>query len=166
VKMNLRRCQACNGDYNPKGSQKHRNFCGLSCKQQPKFESTVRTKCPHGNQRSRCKQCDGVSICPHNTIRSICKPCGCGSLCMHNRIRSICKPCGGGSLCMHNRIRSICKPCGGGSLCMHNGFAPSASRAVVAPSACTTFAPSASRAVVALSARTTSFATNASSVFP
>ena len=34
-----------------------------------------RSKCPHGRQKSLCRECGGVSICPHERERSKCKFC-------------------------------------------------------------------------------------------
>ena len=32
--------------------------------------------CPHGRQRSKCKDCGGSSMCEHARERSTCKECG------------------------------------------------------------------------------------------
>ena len=32
--------------------------------------------CPHGRQRSKCKDCEGKGICEHGRRRSLCKDCG------------------------------------------------------------------------------------------
>ena len=67
--------------------------------------------CEHGvKYRSKCKVC---GACPHGRQRSQCKECGGASICEHGRVRSICKECGGGSICEHGRVRSVCKECGG-----------------------------------------------------
>ena len=39
-------------------------------------KSVIKTKCPHGRRKNRCKVCGGVSICEHNRVRSYCKDCG------------------------------------------------------------------------------------------
>ena len=70
--------------------------------------------CPHGRQRSQCKECGGKGICEHGRVRSTCKECGGTSVCEHGRKRSACKECGGASFCEHGRRRSKCKECGGG----------------------------------------------------
>ena len=71
--------------------------------------------CEHGvKYRSKCKVC---SACPHGRQRSRCKECGGGSICEHGRQRSRCKECGGGSFCEHGRRRSRCKECGGSQIC-------------------------------------------------
>jgi hypothetical protein len=75
--------------------------------------------CPHGRQRSQCKECGGGSICEHGRQRSQCKECGGGSICEHGRQRSRCKECGGSQICEHGRRRSQCKECGGASICKH-----------------------------------------------
>ena len=65
--------------------------------------------CEHGvKYRSKCKVC---GACPHGRQRSQCKECGGGSICEHGRVRSICKECGGGSICEHGRERTKCKEC-------------------------------------------------------
>ena len=80
-----------------------------------KRKRAPRTKgpCEHGvKPRSRCKVC---SACPHGRQRSRCKECGGGSICEHNRVRCECKECDGGSVCEHGRQRPscpICDPCG------------------------------------------------------
>ena len=76
-----------------------------------KRKRAPRTKgpCEHGvKYRSRCKVC---GACPHGRQRSYCKECGGSSVCEHGRRRSICKECGGASICEHGRRRSACKEC-------------------------------------------------------
>ena len=65
--------------------------------------------CEHGvKQRSQCKVC---SACPHGRQRSTCKECGGASICEHGRRRTTCKECGGASICEHRRLRHRCKEC-------------------------------------------------------
>jgi hypothetical protein len=65
--------------------------------------------CKHGVKwRSQCKVC---SACPHGRQRSQCKECGGASICEHGRQRSQCKECGGGGICEHGRQRYDCKEC-------------------------------------------------------
>ena len=68
-------------------------------------------KCPHGRQRSRCKECKGSSFCPHDRQRRHCKECKGSSVCEHDRIRSTCRECKGSSICEHNRRRDQCVFC-------------------------------------------------------
>eukprot|EP00961_Rhodomonas_salina_P084415 1134194-Rhodomonas_salina.1 len=75
--------------------------------------------CPHGRQRSTCKDCGGVGVCEHGRRRTRCKDCGGGSICNHRHVRSACKECSGSQICEHNRERSKCKECKGGSICEH-----------------------------------------------
>ena len=75
--------------------------------------------CPHGRQRSQCKECGGSGLCEHGRRRSQCKECGGSGICEHGRQRSKCKECGGGGICEHGRERSRCKDCGGTSICKH-----------------------------------------------
>ena len=49
--------------------------------------------CPHGRQRSKCKQCGGSGICQHGRERRRCKECGGSQICQHGRRRSDCKEC-------------------------------------------------------------------------
>ena len=51
--------------------------------------------CPHGRQRSLCKECGGSGICEHGRRRPQCKECGGSGICEHRRRRSRCKDCGG-----------------------------------------------------------------------
>ena len=65
--------------------------------------------CEHGvKPRSRCKVC---SACPHGKQRSRCKECGGASICEHGRQRYRCKECGGAEICEHGRQRYRCKEC-------------------------------------------------------
>ena len=50
--------------------------------------------CPHGRQRSQCKECGGCGICQHGRQRNQCKECGGVSVCQHGRRRNQCKDCG------------------------------------------------------------------------
>ena len=86
----------------------------------PRSRCKVCSACPHGRQRSRCKECGGGSICEHGRIRSKCKECGGASICEHGRQRSRCKECGGVGICEHGRRRSQCKECGGSQICEHD----------------------------------------------
>jgi len=76
-------------------------------------------KCPHGRQKSLCKECGGVGICTHGRIPCKCKECGGGTYCIHGKRRTVCRECGGGSLCSHDRLRWECKECDGASICIH-----------------------------------------------
>ncbi len=95
-------------------------------------------KCPHGKQKSVCKDCKGNSICRHNrrkykckdcngngicehkNRKEYCKQCNGSQICEHNRERSKCKDCKGSGICEHHKIRSYCKDCKGGGFCKHN----------------------------------------------
>ena len=78
------------------------------CEHGVKYRSQCKvcSACPHGRQRSQCKECGGSSICEHGRQRSTCKECGGSQICEHGRIRSSCKECGGASICEHGRVRS------------------------------------------------------------
>ena len=49
--------------------------------------------CPHGKEKSKCRDCGGVSFCEHDRRRTICRDCGGGSVCEHNKERNKCKLC-------------------------------------------------------------------------
>ena len=75
--------------------------------------------CPHGRQKSKCKECGGSGICEHERRKSTCKECGGSGICKHERRKSQCKECGGSSFCKHERQKSRCKECGGSGICEH-----------------------------------------------
>jgi len=83
------------------------------CEHGVKYRSQCKvcSACPHGRERSRCKECGGSEICEHGRERSTCKECGGSGICEHGRQRSRCKECGGGAICEHGRVRSKCKEC-------------------------------------------------------
>ena len=47
------------------------------CEHGVKYRSQCKVcgACPHGNRRSRCKECGGSGICEHGRERSKCKEC-------------------------------------------------------------------------------------------
>ena len=92
-----------------KGAPRTKGPCEHGVK--PRSNCKVCSACPHGRQRSRCKECGGKGICEHGRLRSKCKECGGSQICEHGRLRSLCKECGGGSICEHGRRRSKCKEC-------------------------------------------------------
>ena len=91
------------------------------CEHGVKYRSNCKVcgACPHGRQRSKCKECGGASICEHGRRRTTCKECGGSEICEHGRRRYRCKECGGSGICEHGRVRSICKECGGSGICEH-----------------------------------------------
>ena len=78
--------------------------------------------CEHAKQRSRCKECGGISICEHGRQRHGCKECGGLGICDHGRRRRDCKQCGGNGICEHGRNRSVCKDCVGRGICEHGNY--------------------------------------------
>ena len=56
-------------------------------------KSRQQTKCKHGRQRPRCKDCGGSQICEHNKLRPQFKDCGSSQICEHNKQKSKCKDC-------------------------------------------------------------------------
>ena len=77
----------------------------------PRSKCKACSGCPHGRQRSQCKECGGSGICEHGRVRSKCKECGGSEICEHGRRRSQCKECGGSQICEHGRQRYVCKEC-------------------------------------------------------
>ena len=49
--------------------------------------------CPHGRQRSRCKECGGSGICEHRWSRYQCKECGGNGICEHGLRFENCEDC-------------------------------------------------------------------------
>jgi hypothetical protein len=78
-----------------------------------------RKNCPHGRQKSQCKECGGSGICSHGRLKHICKDCGGSSICPHERRKYQCKDCGGSGVCLHGKQKSHCRECGGPGLCLH-----------------------------------------------
>ena len=91
------------------------------CEHGVKYRSKCKVcgACPHGRERSKCKECGGSGICEHGRQRSRCKECGGSGICEHGRHRHRCKECGGASICEHGRQRRYCKECGGSQICEH-----------------------------------------------
>ena len=82
----------------------------------------TKVPCPHGvKYRSACKVC---SACPHGRQRSRCKECG-GAQSASTVVGALeCKECGGAAICEHGRRRSQCKECGGSSNLRARSSAP------------------------------------------
>ena len=91
----------------------------VSCRQND-IKQREKQKCPHGRQRSTCKQCGGSGICHHNIQRITCIQCGGASRCIHQRMKRLCHECGGKGICCHNQQKTQCKICGGSAICQHN----------------------------------------------
>mmetsp|Transcript_35957 Transcript_35957/g.72148 ORF Transcript_35957/g.72148 Transcript_35957/m.72148 type:complete len:375 (+) Transcript_35957:45-1169(+) len=85
----------------------------------PLITAKVASRCKHGLNTRRCKDCKASSVCEHNRRRSRCKACGGSGICEHGRQRNYCKECGGSGICEHNRKRTLCRDCGGSSICEH-----------------------------------------------
>jgi hypothetical protein len=78
------------------------------------------TKCVHGRQACRCRECGGNQFCEHGRRRDRCKECGGSQICEHGIDRSQCKNCDGGAICEHNVRKARCRDCHGNGLCEHN----------------------------------------------
>ena len=90
-----KQCTKCKKDleislFNLRGGQLTK--CCIKCLDNFK-KPRQRTKCEHGRQRSKCKDCGRGHICEHNRRRSTCKDCGGGHICEHNKERSACPAC-------------------------------------------------------------------------
>ena len=81
--------------------------------------NTVNKNCPHGKQKSKCRECGGSSFCSHGKHKSQCRECGGSSFCSHGKRKSQCRECGGSSFCSHGKHKSQCRECGGSSFCSH-----------------------------------------------
>ena len=79
------------------------------------------SKCEHGKQKCKCKECGGTSICQHGRLKYRCKDCGGNSICEHGRRKDNCRDCGGG-ICEHGRKKYTCKDCGGSGICEHGKY--------------------------------------------
>ena len=75
--------------------------------------------CPHGKQKSRCKDCGGSGICEHGKRKDQCKDCGGSGICPNGKQKSQCKDCGGSGICPHGKRKAQCKECGGSQICEH-----------------------------------------------
>ena len=70
----------------------------LECNVRSKAERE-RCKCPHGRQRSVCKDCGGTGICEHGRQRWDCQLCSPDKFCEHGKCKSrhtcvVCDPAG------------------------------------------------------------------------
>ena len=75
--------------------------------------------CPHGRQKSICKDCDGVAICEHKKVISLCKDCSGSAICEHGNNKYYCKDCKGSAICVHSINKRYCKECDGSVYCEH-----------------------------------------------
>ena len=51
------------------------------------------SKCEHGQQHSKCKECGGNGVCIHGRRHRECNECGGAAICQHGRRRERCKEC-------------------------------------------------------------------------
>ena len=65
-----------------------RQTCMQVCKQGKELSPYgSMNKCPHGRQKSVCKECGGSGLCPHGRRKRLCKECdGRGSIVKENRV--------------------------------------------------------------------------------
>jgi hypothetical protein len=61
-----------------------------------------KTKCPHGRQKSLCKDCGGSGICEHGKQKNNCKVCvNQSKLCVpHGNFKRTCRRCKNGIECI------------------------------------------------------------------
>jgi hypothetical protein len=53
-----------------------------------------KTKCSHGTEKKKCKECKGSGICEHNKQKQSCNQCRSpSSLCEHNKQKQSCGEC-------------------------------------------------------------------------
>jgi len=84
-----------------------------------KKKIVVKKKCPHGKQKSMCKDCGGVGVCVHGKRKQVCKECNGSGFCTHGKLKYRCKDCGGGAICIHGQRNTDCRQCGGSGICVH-----------------------------------------------
>ncbi|KAJ3218114.1 hypothetical protein HK099_005189 [Clydaea vesicula] len=73
-------------------------------------------KCKH--DKIRCRECHGFG-CPHGRQRSRCKDCGGSEICIHSKVKYHCKECKGSGICEHGKQKLHCRPCILNSTCKH-----------------------------------------------
>jgi hypothetical protein len=118
-------CKGCTGKYtygsgSGSGTKYNCGYCSSECECREaakKAPRAPRTKCEHGRQKNRCKDC-GTGYCQHGRQEQQCMDCGTGQ-CHHGRRKSRCMDCGAGQ-CHHGRRKSQCKDCGTG-YCQQHG---------------------------------------------
>jgi hypothetical protein len=92
-----------------------------------------RVLCPHGRQKSRCRDCGGVAFCMHGRIRYDCRECSskkwmisvCNIYTRRFNLSSFFTLVEGNikvktsRFCVHGRSRYLCVECKGTGLCVH-----------------------------------------------
>jgi len=71
----------------------------------------MNNKCPHGREKSICKDCGGSQICFHKRQKNKCIDCDGSDICFHKRQKNKCIDCDGSDICLHNKHRQYCKKC-------------------------------------------------------
>jgi len=139
--MNLVKCSVCKKEKTPDmfiGTKGQKLKTCLKCRERAK-KSKLKTRCPHGKRKDKCKDCGGIGICIHNKEKRKCRDCKGSDICIHNRDKYYCRDCGGrgycihdiekakcregcggSKICIHDRRKVRCKECGGSSICIHN----------------------------------------------
>ena len=73
-------------------------LCDILMRFAPSEPSYALCACPHGRQRSQCKDYCGKGLCEHGRQRSKCEDgCGGSGIYEHRWQRNKCKDCGGGN---------------------------------------------------------------------
>jgi hypothetical protein len=86
-------------------------LCCNDCLKKSK-ESREKTKCEHGRQKCRCKDCGGNSICSHGNRNIECALCDNASQrCIHKKLKIRCLDCVGSSICEHQKRKDTCRKC-------------------------------------------------------
>jgi hypothetical protein len=81
---------------------------------------SLKNKCEHKKQPSRCIKCGGSSICEHKKIKIRCVDCNGSQTCEHKKERKDCILCNGSGICIHKKRKNMCVDCNGSSICKHN----------------------------------------------
>ena len=91
-------------------------YCGTH-KLKGMININVYSKCEHGRQKSRCRDCGGSSICEHGKVKDRCRECGGSGICEHGKRKNSCRDCGGSCICEHGKVKDRCSDCGGSAFC-------------------------------------------------
>ena len=94
-------------------------YCGTH-KLKGMININVYSKCEHGRQKSRCRDCGGSSICEHGKVKDRCRDCGGSAFCEHGKFKNKCRDCGGSGICKHGKQKQKCYECGGSALCKND----------------------------------------------
>jgi hypothetical protein len=103
------KCTQCKKKFFPDGFKVNRlgvrNKTCLECAERRKT-SRDNNKCPHGRQKSICKDCGGSGICEHNRQKRYCNECGGSQMCKHQKQKRHCQECTPSAFCKHGKCKA------------------------------------------------------------